>query len=449
MSLPNIKISRVNGQLNLSPGNPDTVIGMVLAGSNQNWDFYAPIQLFHESDLWAYGDGSGNDIMASDPLVYWSVHNFYEQAGDGAEMNLMVIPGTVNSNPLGFTSGVPNDLSNYPVPLDVLSDYDTATYTGTSPYKIANGKRLLLQAFLDNPQGLNGRCTVLLINTDVNFVSSLSAPGTLTQVIAATCPRFHDIALAYDNGNKPLIIGLPALGLDSTTIPSWNDVIPQYSDYVFYMATGDEITPTFIHVDMSLLAARMYNYQVCRSIARVAGGAVTTSPAYFPDGNTVESAIANWDGINDFKLIFYRTFTGLAGYYFSDDPTFTINTSDYGGIALNRVINKAKRIAYQTLLQKLNDDIQLDPVTGLIETGVLSDWESDVINAISASMLKKPSYWPSNKEWVKEISGVTCTIDPNSDIANGQVSAAIRIQRKGIAKQFNVSIGYTSTSGGA
>jgi FKBP-type peptidyl-prolyl cis-trans isomerase 2 len=46
---------------------------------------------------------------------------------------------------------------------------------------------------------------------------------------------------------------------------------------------------------------------------------------------------------------------------------------------------------------------------------------------------------------VKEIDGVKCTVDVNSDIANDQVDLSLQIVRKGQAKIINVSISYART----
>jgi hypothetical protein len=411
---------------------------MVIAGGPDNINYYEWAQVFSFADFLAYGF-----TAASDPLVFAEVSDFYNNVGDGAELNFMVVPGAAGSNPTSDLT-IPD---NFPMPLELLLQYPPGTVINGATVGTYGGGRDKLQAFINS---MGGRCSVLLINTDFNYLASVSGTPTLFQNLNRLVPLLDDIAMYNDNNNKPLVIGIPGIGFSSTTDAVWNST-PAKSDYVFVnlacqSMAGFSMAPRC----MGLLAARMYNYQVCSSIARVASGEVTQlNTSCLPDCIPVETIQDKWEQLAAQKFIFYRTFEGRTGYYYSDDPTFTTDTSDYGGIAWNRVINKGKRIGYQVLLDKLNDDIQEDPNTGLIETAVLSDWESDVINAISASMLTKPATWPSNKEWVKEITGVTCKIDPNSDIANGQVSAAIRIQRKGIAKQFNVSIGYTSTSGGA
>ena len=113
--------------------------------------------------------------------------------------------------------------------------------------------------------------------------------------------------------------------------------------------------------------------------------------------------------------------------------------SDYSSISWNRVINKAHRIAYDVLSDKSNDDVDIDPITGKLETSVVSDWESDVETAIRNNMIKV-----SNTK-TKEISGVSCFVDPDSDIVNDQIDATLSIVRKGQSKTINLKIGYTTT----
>ena len=114
-------------------------------------------------------------------------------------------------------------------------------------------------------------------------------------------------------------------------------------------------------------------------------------------------------------------------------------SSDYSSISWNRVMNKAQRIAYDVLVEKQNDDVDADQSTGKIESTLVSDWESDVENAIRDQMMKVSA----DKQ--KEISGVKCSIDPESDIVNDEISGTLTIVRKGQAKTINVKIGYAAS----
>jgi acyl-CoA synthetase (NDP forming) len=51
---------------------------------------------------------------------------------------------------------------------------------------------------------------------------------------------------------------------------------------------------------------------------------------------------------------------------------------------------------------------------------------------------------PSNTK-KKEISGIKCVVDVNSDILNDEVDAAITVVRKGQSKTINVSIRYAAS----
>ena len=56
--------------------------------------------------------------------------------------------------------------------------------------------------------------------------------------------------------------------------------------------------------------------------------------------------------------------TERAGFIFNDDPTACSVTDDFSSISWNRVANKAQKLAYSVLVEKLNGDVDTDPISG-------------------------------------------------------------------------------------
>ena len=391
MGLPNVSLPRQNGQLNLTVPSDDAVILLIIGGGNDNIDFYEPNQIFGMADLEAFGINPTDD-----PLIYGEIAAFYDKAGEGAELNFMVVDAEEDS-------------------LQTICDKTQATMA----------KRLL-----DFTQG---RAVVLLVNTPKHSGTIVNG---LDQDVWAAATNLNAMAVDYDNENIPFVGILPGIGFTKETKANLPVRTTLTNDYVAINLACN--TDTHV-ISMGTLAGWIATLQVNQNIARVKSGKVSDT-GFFPDGTSVMDLKDSLGAIHDKGYIFYRKVGQKSGFFYNDDPTATKPTSDYSSISWNRVINKAKRIAAPILLEKLNDDVEIDSTTGKIESTVASDWESDVETAIRASMMK------ASGTKVKEISGVKCTVSVDSDIANGNIDGTLNIVRNGQAKNIAIKIGYTTTA---
>ena len=80
---------------------------------------------------------------------------------------------------------------------------------------------------------------------------------------------------------------------------------------------------------IGLFLGKITKIPVQRKIHRVKDGSVLPLVAYFTDGTTIDSKADQWDALDDKGYIFFRTFVGRSGYYFSGDNTLTKPTDDY------------------------------------------------------------------------------------------------------------------------
>ena len=146
------------------------------------------------------------------------------------------------------------------------------------------------------------------------------------------------------------------------------------------------------------------------------------------------------DVIHGYGYICPRNFVGKAGYYWSDDKLATAASDDYALIPRRRTIDKAYRIAYRTLVEKLGDEI---PVTdqGTIVASVAKAWETDVIAAITNEMTANGEL--GNDPESDSDRGVRCTVDLNSNIAaNSTVNLTLQVKPYGYAKYIDVKLGF-------
>ncbi len=392
-----VNIIRKQGQLNRTEPTEDAVICMVITGAAVAGKIALGDckQIFDTATAFTtLGITVGNN-----PLAYKEISDFYAKAGEGAELNFMLVADTTM--------------------MDDICDKNNA----------------MAKKLLDFTQG---RGAILLVSKKLpatGYASSI-VNGLEADVWDAVA-KANELAQAYIVENVPFVAILPGIGMDKDTIANLPNRSTLNNDNVAlncYCETSDG------HIGMGLLAGWLVNLQVHQNIGRVASGKVSDT-AFLPDGTSAaDIAVKNaYTALMGKGIIFPVKIGGKSGFFFNDDPCLTAISSDYSSISWNRVINKAHRIAYGVLVEKDKDDVEVSEQTGKIESSLASDWESEVENAIANQMMRSTGTKRS------EISGVKCTVDPNSDITNDEVSIDLTIVRKGQAKTINVAIGFGVT----
>jgi Protein of unknown function (DUF2586) len=394
MPLPSVNLPRLNGQLPLTIPTEDAVVALIVGNDGATQDAYTCLQFFSYTQASAaFAEYPGNE---DDPIMA-EIKAFYDIMGDGAELNVMTVP---------------NDES-----LSTICDLQNA-----------NGVKRLLNY-------LEGRCVIVGIQPTFRDNPSAAKLGGLDASIRQGVDKLNSLAASFDNKSMPFVAVVPGYGFSANNLSALPARTALTSnDYVAISLACDTNNGV---VSIGKLLGNIAKKQVHQNVARVADGKVSDT-AFFPDGTPVKQLQDSLGAIHDKGYIIYRQFTGKSGYYYNDDPTATIPTSDFSSISWNRVINKAKRLAYTVLIEKLNDTVELNESTGQVETTILSDWESDVETAIRNSMIKVA---PTKS---KEISGIKCTVDSNSDIVNNNITGSLQIVRNGQAKNISFSIAYTT-----
>lgn len=385
-----VNIQRANGQLKRTEPSEDAVVCMVMSGVA----VVGKIALGERKQIF------GTDALltlgidaATNPLAYQDILDFYAVAGEGAELNIMLVVDTTSITDI---CNVANDM----------------------------GKKLL--------DSCEGRGVIFLVNrkTPVAYVPAIVTG--LDNDINTAITKLNEMAITYQTLNTPFVGILPALGFDIDTLADLPARSTLENDNV---ALNTHCNKADGIVSQGAFAGWLAKHQVSQNAGRVASGKYSDS-AFMPDGTPAKDLKNQWAALASKGLIIPIKIAGKSGYFLQDDPCMTKVSSDYSSISWNRTINKAHRIAFLSLVEKLNDDVDVDETSGKIEGSLLSDWESDVENAIRAQMMAVSSLKK------KEISGVKCSISADSDIVNDQVDASLTIVRKGQAKQINVKIGY-------
>jgi hypothetical protein len=391
-----ININRATGQLGRTQPTEDAVICMVISGAAVAGKIAlgTPTQIFGSAALTQYGITASNN-----PLAFKEIKDFYSKAGEGAEFNFLLV----------------SDATSLATICDKTQEI---------------GKKLI--------DASNGRAVILMVSRKVPSGYSATITTGLDADVWAAITKANEIIDLYAKENTPLCVCLPGLGFAIATVGNVPNRSTLSNDSVavnIYCEKNDGLP------SMGILAGWLAKHQVHQNIGRVASGKLTDT-AFLPDATAANAtSVKNArTALENTGLLFPIKVGGKSGYFFNDDPTMTAIDSDYSSISWNRVMNKVHRIGYDILTEKLNDEVDIDPSTGKIDSAVASDWESQVENAIRKQMIT-----PSNNKKT-EINGVNCVVDVNSDIVNDKVDASISIVRKGQAKTINVKIGYTTTT---
>jgi hypothetical protein len=202
---------------------------------------------------------------------------------------------------------------------------------------------------------------------------------------------------------------------------------------------GDTISGS-TGASIGLLAGRIATIPVQRSIARVKSGAISATTLYIGD-----KAPENGDPdiINDAGFITFRSFVGKAGYYFTDDKLATAVTDDYALIPRRRVIDKAYRIAYQTIVNELGDEIPLED-DGTMPAPIITSIQNTVETAIENNMTAYGNLGvvPGSTD-----TGVSCYIDKTQNIrSTSSWIAKLRVKPYGYSKYIDVYLGFKVAS---
>lgn len=388
MPLPNLVIKLENGALGQVAATADGVAGLVLTGTavQDKVALNKVIQLSSTRDLKTLGITTDNN-----PLVYKDVTAFYEQAGDGAELYLLIVP---EATTLTQMCSIEADS-----PLKKLIDY-------------AKGRIRLV--------GIN-RIAPAEYEADVT-------QGIDADVVTAA-EAAQNVAADYQAKIAPFRMLIPALSWGGTTE---NLFKPREASHnrVGIVLAADKLIGNKASAAIGRILGRAAAIPVNYSIARVKSGIIAAA-GYMTNGRTPEECAGLHEALHDAGYIFYRTYVCKNGYYLNDDCMAAPLSDDYSGLALGRVIDKAIIIAYTTYISEIQDSIEVDE-NGQLPQYLCTYFESNIQNAIAAGMQN-------------EISDFNVHIDPKQNVlSTSTMDISCAIVPKGVLKTINVTLGFSN-----
>jgi hypothetical protein len=411
--LPKIDIQFQNGALGQVVPSPDGCFGLLTMGkkasTNPQWDYETAYVVKSMQDVAALGiiDNVDNHV------VYKFLREFFEEGGSGQELWMMIFPkddGQQTATPTLMSSLFTPDSQTGKTPAEQLLD-------------AANGKlRGLFVAW--NPAA----------NYAPVITDGMDADVTLTKSKAQTLLEDYT-----DRKKAPAFAVLDGYAF-SGIHTALADLSQEENNRVGVLLGDTETragTTASMGTALGVLAGRLARFQVQVNIGRVANGALVPLEFFIVD-TPIE--LYDVESLHDKGYITFRTHVARSGYFFTDDPLATLVSDDYHAITHRRVIDKAYRISYDTLLNFLLDDVQLMP-NGTINPIYAKTIEGRVIQAVYTQMT-------ANGELSADLSnprdrGVICVVDLTNNVAaTSELKVTIQVLPKGHARYITVPLGF-------
>ena len=395
--LPRVKINYLNGLLGTAPESQDGLLMLVVIGAtavSSTFELGKPYRIQQPADLAALGVTATNNARLAE-----LVDQFY---GEAEEATPVYVLGLAN------------------------------TYTMTTACDYLDGP---LTAII---QGLKGALRGVIVAEETNATPTVTE-GLDPDVFTAL-PKAQALAeYAASHFYSPIFVVLEgrayagASSLKDLSSQAYNRVA------VFIGDTKTALDGTTVvsskDAAVGVLAGRIASVPVQRNIGRVASGPLSVESFYL-GASLVDNVMADVETIYGKGYITPRIFYSVDGYFFTDDRMACKATDDYAHLTARRTVDKAARIAYLTLLQKLLDEIEVN-TDGTMQAPVLKSWQADVENAVNQQMTA------GGELSVVDGSGCACYIDPTQNVlSTSKVEATLRVRPFGYARDIIVNLGF-------
>lgn len=392
--IPGVNVSLANGQIGGTTATNDNVTGVALTGAGTGTlGLLTPVKVVSVADAATKGI-----TLAAEPEAYKFVNEFYS------------IPGTLG------------------VPVYIMLVADTVSLVNLCDVTNANGIKKLTNF-------ANGTIRVLgvartpaedYVPATVEFIDS----DVVSAVVNAKA-----FATAMFAAHTPLRILLAARVNDVTNATVTSPKTLTANNVGMVIGGTDDSGMTSLGIFLGRVAATQPHV----NLGKVLDGDLPINNWYIgpnPILPNPDDATAAWyqqiDQLVDAGYMTVKTYPQKGGYFISNDPMCVAETDDYASLANGRVIDKASIIAYQTYLDQVNNDVDLDS-NNLLEPVVVAALDANITNQLNLNMAASMSGDP-----------VVYT-DPSQPIVNtSDLKTKLRIRPKGYSKIIDVDLGYYS-----
>lgn len=387
MNLPNVNIVIGNGNMGNISLSDDGIAGLILTGA-------AVANKLELNKVYVLGStlelAKLGITAETNPLAHKEVTAFYNVAGEGAELHLLMVS-------------------------------EATTLTQMCSQDADSPLRKLVNSAA-------GRIRLVGINRNTPADYEMTAEKGLDADVITAVASAHAVAEDFLTSIAPFRVLLPALGWDGQTDNLYKPREGSYNRVSVVMASDGKFGASKLYsAAIGQVLGRAAKIAVHQNLGRVRDGAIAPK-GYLTDGKAPEDHFSLMNLLEDAGYIFYRTFVGKNGYYLNGDATATDITDDYCFLSSGRVIDKAMVVTYRTYIDDILDNIRVDPAKGTIPVSICKSFEASIIRAVNTSM-------------GDEMSSFTAYIDPNQNIlANGRMTITCKIVPLATLREITVNL---------
>lgn len=402
MPLSSVEIIILNGALGGVTPTPDSTMGLIITSP----PVVAPDGLPEAQEI-VLGEAkmltslkqatdAGLDAAfdaANGVRVYQHVKEFYDVAGEGAILYLLLLSQTISMNSaLALSNGWSKKIVDY-----------------------SQGSIKVLGIACNREDTWEGTTDGIVYEDNVDSL-----------VVG------HAFAEEMTSEIKPLRVLIAGESPDSCVIADAVDLKQKSNNRCAILVGSTDNSYEWSSVGLAL--GKLAVNPVQRKISRVKDGALPITDAYVTGRKLDDQSItpAEVGFIHDKGYVTLRQHVRKSGYYFSGDPTATSDSDDYNMIARGRVIDKATVICYDTYVDELDDDIELIE-GGKMSPVVLGYLQQKIENALISQMLV-----------TQEVSAVIVNIDKDQNVGqSNKLYVDARLRPRGYQSFINVRLGFT------
>ena len=187
------------------------------------------------------------------------------------------------------------------------------------------------------------------------------------------------------------------------------------------------------------LLGRIASIPVQRNIGRVKSGSLFPAEMYV-GARKIDESGSTVSSIFEKGYIVARKHVGRSGYFYADDPMACGPTDDYAHITNRRVIDKAYRIAYDTMLEELLDELELNE-DGTMQHAVVKSWQQTLENAVNRQMTANGELSATDGE------GCQCYINEKQNVVStSKIELTLKVRPHGYSRYIDVNLGFQVTT---
>ena len=388
--LPEVRIEILNGQLGRVGGSDDGIMGLVLSGiAAAGLALNTPKAIFSLADAEALGIDAAYDT-ANTLRVYEQIKDFYTTALTGTQLWIMIIPQTT-------TMTVACDKAN-----DIVR-------------KMLNAADGLIKMW------------GIVRKPDAGYTPTYS--GQYDSDSLSAILKAHELSQEFSAEHAPVRCVIPLL--------DWQGDVGTTEDFRTYSQNTVHPFMGSIHAhgepSIGFTLGQYANRPVQRKISRTKDGNLgLVEGGFMSNGTATETYKDSWKALADKAIGFFRKFNGKSNYYFSKDGSASPLTDDYALISRGRVIDKAHRIVYTTMVDELEDDLFIAE-DGTVNPAEIKNYQEKVRQQLEGQM-------------AGEISRAEVTITPVQNLlATDMIQfTKVGVIPKGYSSIIDIPLGFTN-----